>query len=91
MKHKLESRGAYLTPDTPDEVYERGDDGKLHLLDIDALLDKGDSGLLTTDEGPEDLDPNCIECIKRGDFAVISNGVAHTICNQCDLVKGAYA
>lgn len=46
MKRHYEMQGAYLTPDTPDEVYERGEDGKLHLIDIDALLDKGDSGLL---------------------------------------------
>ena len=43
---KHEMQGAYLAPDTPDEVYERGEDGKLHLIDIDALMDKGDSGLL---------------------------------------------
>ena len=49
VRRRLESQGAYLTPDTPDEVWERGEDGKLHLLDIDALLDKGDSGLLEDD------------------------------------------
>lgn len=47
MKHKHETQGAYLTPDAPDEVYERGEDGKLHLVDIDALMNQsGDSGLL---------------------------------------------
>lgn len=49
MKRHYESQGTYLTPDAPDEVYERGEDGKLHLIDIDALLDKGDSGLLEDD------------------------------------------
>lgn len=50
MKHRLESQGVYLSPDTPDEVYERGEDGLLHLVDVDELLNRsGDSGLLEDD------------------------------------------
>ena len=47
MRRKLEPQGVDIDRTQPDEVYERGDDGHLHLLDIDALLNQsGDSGLL---------------------------------------------
>ena len=47
MRHKYELQGADINPDAPDEVWEAGEDGKMHLIDIDALLNKdGDSGLL---------------------------------------------
>ena len=51
MRHKYEPQGADINPDAPDEVWEAGEDGKLHLLDIDALMNQsGDCGLLTEDE-----------------------------------------
>lgn len=50
MKHRYEIQGADISPHNPDEIWERGEDGLLHLVDIDALLDKGDCGLLTEDE-----------------------------------------
>lgn len=47
---KHEKQGAYLTPEAPDEVWEKGEDGKLHLVDIDALMNQsGDCGLLEED------------------------------------------
>ena len=51
MKHRYEIQGADILPDNPDEVWERGEDGLLHLVDIDAIMNKdGDCGLLTEDE-----------------------------------------
>ena len=46
MRCKLEPQGTDIDRTQPDEVWERGDDGHLHLLDIDALLQGDDSGLL---------------------------------------------
>lgn len=50
---KYESQGNDVLPDAPDEVWERGEDGLLHLVDIDALMNQnGDCGLLTEDDVP---------------------------------------